>query len=168
MDCLGKLYLINILYRHRNYKYEELVNKETFFCSDIKNQSKSYILWDNESAIKSQIKTGLDEYYRVITQKHIFLNNETILFLLKLMRTFLFNKGHLILIGGTLLGKQSICQFAAFLQKRSFAEYDENLLDKSFSQIEALVKKHLTEITFKNLDYVLYFKDKLIKKVNLK
>ena len=83
------------------------------------------------------------------------------------MRVFLFNKGHLILVGGSLLGKQSVSHLAAFLQKKTFVDYDDNLTDKNPSYIEALIKKNLSEIYFKNNESVLFFKDHLLQKVKL-
>ncbi len=96
----------------------------------------------------------------------MFLNKESIMLLLKLMRVFLFNKGHIILIGSKLLGKQSISQFAASLQKKNFIEFDEALLDKSKHYIDTIIKRNLTEIYYKKQESVLFFKDKLLKKVN--
>lgn len=148
------------------YKYEDLVNNKTVFCSDLINQNKNYILWEEETILLNYIKSSLDEFYKTITTKHIFLNKETIALLIKLLRVFLFNKGHLVIIGGNLLGKQSISQFAAFLQKKTFVDYDDSLNDKSTQQVETLIKKNLADIYFKNSEAVLFFKDKLLKMVN--
>lgn len=84
---------------------------------------------------------------------------------IQILRVFLFNKGHLILIGNKLMGRQSISQFAAFVQRKTFYEYDDLLLDKRRDFVENLFKKHLTEIGFKQQDTVLFFNDRLTVKV---
>ena len=63
------------------------------------------------------------------------------------------------------MGRQSISQFAAFVQRKTFYEYDDLLLDKRRDFVENLFKKHLTEIGFKQQDTVLFFNDRLTVKV---
>ena len=43
----------------------------------------------------------------------------------------MFEKGHLIMLGNSLVGKLSITNFAAFILKRKFIEIEENILEKT-------------------------------------
>jgi len=97
--------------------------------------------------------------------KLVFINKETLMLTIKILRIFLFNKGHLILIANRLLGRQSISQFVAFVQRKTFYEYDELLLDKKIEFTKNLLNRHLTEIGFKKQETVLFFNDRLTQKV---
>jgi len=93
------------------------------------------------------------------------MNRDTLMLTVRILRIFLFNKGHLILISNNLLGRQSISQFVAFIQKKTFYEYDDILLEKKKDFVEGLIKRHLTEIGYKKQETVLFFSDKLTENV---
>ena len=57
------------------------------------------------------------------------LNNETFDLLLKILRIFKYNIGHLILVGPAVSGKMSITQFAAKLLGKEFYYFEENCPD---------------------------------------
>ena len=137
------------------------MNSSSLFCCDIKNQTKEYICWSNENELFDLIKKCSNDYENTIKQRLIFINKETLFLIIKILRIYLFNKGHFILIANRLLGRQSISQFSAFIQKKNFYEFDELLLEKKTEFVEGLVKKYLAEIIFKKQETVLFFNDRL-------
>ena len=58
------------------------------------------------------------------------LNQSTFELVLKIIRIFQFNKGHLILFGPTLAGKMSTTQFVAHILNKNFINLDESNLPK--------------------------------------
>lgn len=106
----------------------------------------------------------------------------------------MFEKGHLIMLGNSLVGKLSITNFASFILKRKFVEIEENILEKtvkyeksekgdknvvqtSLVEIKSndkspnlaffnkYFKNIFAEIIYKNYEYVIFFNSKLIENV---
>ena len=121
------------------------------------------------------------------------LNKDTIYLVLKILRAFMFEKGHLIMLGNSLVGKLSITNFAAFILKRKFIEIEENILektikiektdknDKNVTQtveiktsekspnlafFNKFFKNIFSEIVYKNYEYVVFLNSKLMENVN--
>ena len=121
------------------------------------------------------------------------LNRDTIYLVLKILRAFMFEKGHLIMLGNSLVGKLSITNFAAFILKRKFIEIEENILektikiektdknDKNVTQtveiktsekspnlafFNKFFKNIFSEIVYKNYEYVVFLNSKLMENVN--
>ena len=99
---------------------------------------------------------------------------------IKIIRVLKFNKGHLIIMGTNLIGKQSLSHFSAFTGKQNFIEIDETILEKSLKQEKSdklaaikdnlafwnkYIKRILSDIVYKNSKYVLYFGSKIMENV---
>ena len=106
----------------------------------------------------------------------------------------MFDKGHLIMLGNSLVGKLSITNFASFILKRKFVEIEENILEKilkiektdkndknstqsthieiktndkspNLAFFNKFFKNIFSEIVYKNYEYVVFFNSKLMENV---
>jgi hypothetical protein len=143
-------------------------------------ENKDYSYYNNINEITDKIKTFYENYPTAVNHKNIVLNEETLSIVIKILRILYFKKGHLILIGTNLSGKQSLSQFSSFIKKKKFVEIDESILDKTLKAEKTekqsskqdnlafwnkYIKKILTEATFKGIEYVLYFGSKIMENV---
>ena len=173
---------------------DAVINDNILFACDIFNNTQEYVFYKDLNIVFNKIKTYLDTFNVSNKHKHIVLNKETLLLVLKILRVFMFEKGHLIMLGNSLVGKLSITNFASFVMKRKFVEIEENILEKTVkyeksekgdknipqsSLIEiksndkspnlAFFVKYFrnifTEIVYKNYEYVIFFNSKLVENV---
>ncbi len=86
---------------------DSVINDNILFTCDIFNNTQEYVFYKDFNSVFNKIKTYLDTFNISYKHKHIVLNKETILLVLRILRVFMFEKGHLIMLGNSLVGRPS-------------------------------------------------------------
>ena len=155
------------------------------FAPNISTENYIYTLYEDINEIHEKMKLAYNTYCTSIKHQHVILNLDNLKIVLKTLRILKLKKGHLIMMGTNLVGKGSLSQFSANAMKQNFLEIDENILEKTFKiKIEKseknnkskndklqfwikYIKKILSDILYKNAQFVLYFGSKIMQNVNL-
>jgi energy-coupling factor transporter ATP-binding protein EcfA2 len=152
----------------KSYKIENTSNQSYLFANEILSsgdsssnlQKKEYVLYEDSKQLFDTIRTKLEESIKLKKNQHIVLNQNAFDLILKILRIFNYNKGHLILIGPTLTGKMSLSQFSAFILGKEFYQLDESHLSK----LDAFMRNIIIEASYKNNPLVLFIGNSLLEK----
>ena len=130
---------------------------------------ENYLFYPDELALEEKISKIYTDHFEKQTnfRYKIFFTKETFYILLKILRAINFDKGHSILIGTSLSGRQTLSKFAAFLQNFEFEEFNTSHINKKKNEIIIHTNELIAESIYTNKPLMIFYPEGILENENV-